>query len=262
MLSILLQSTFLFLLWCPGLAVIMNPSNTIAVGYTQIVNGNLYVGSWVSFMCLCWMQSKLWGHRYNYSLAGVVQEKFRTRQGKWQALSAASVVVLASSVRVFHAFNCHLGVMKAAPTCQDSRVAIAVAVVAAVIAIMVTILGCFLTPSILQIGEYVGSILMLAFWGVGLGFITFGEGPVSRSFMCGCCSSHQTILNPIVCLLYRAIPLATFSLQHGRHFCLVAALRAIVSKNGEPFQTCRLPKNWIRQSYRNSAPQDHQCWRR
>jgi hypothetical protein len=157
----------------------MNPSHSIAVGYTQIVNGNLYVGAWISFLCLCWIQNDLWGQRYNCSLVGVFYQQSQIRQGKWNALLAASLVVVGSSVRVFQSFECDSRVMKASPVCLDSRVAIAVAVVASFIAMIVTILGCFVSPSVLQIGEYVGAFLMLGFWSVGLGFITFGEGPVS-----------------------------------------------------------------------------------
>ncbi|KAG7368851.1 hypothetical protein IV203_031594 [Nitzschia inconspicua] len=170
-------STFLFLLWCAGLAIIMNPSNSIAVGFTQIVNANLYVGAWVSFLCLFWMQTNLWGERYNYRFAGVWYSHVQTRQGKWQALLASSLVVLSASVRVFRSFECTLPVMTSSPTCHDSRVAIAVSVVASLISILVSLLGCVIPASILQIGEYVGSFLMLGFWCVGLGFITFGEGP-------------------------------------------------------------------------------------
>lgn len=85
---------------------------------------------------------------------------------------------MGASIRVFRSFKCDLHVMKAAPVCRDSRIAIAVAVVASLIALIVTLASCFMPTSVVQLGEYVGAFMMLCFWSVGLGFITFGEGPV------------------------------------------------------------------------------------
>ena len=179
------------MLWCAGLAIVMNPSNSIAVGYTQIVNGNLYVSSWVAFASIFWLVCDMVGAMYGHgnitstitttigSASTTQQSSSQKRQGKWYALVGASVVVMASCIRVYQSFKCQQKVMLKAPVCQDSKVGISVAVVATVVALMIALMSCYVAKdsSVVRIGENIGAFLMIGLWSVGLGFITFGEGP-------------------------------------------------------------------------------------
>jgi hypothetical protein len=170
----------LFVLWCIGLPIIMNPSNSIAVGYTQIVNANLYLGSWACFASIFWIVGDLLEGMYGFNVVtGFVKPHWQTRQGKWYAMVASSVVVLAASIRVFKSFECDLQVMKSAPSCIDSKYAISAAVVGTIVALISTVSG-FMVSYAARIFEYLMAGIMVIIWCMGLGFVTFGEGPVSR----------------------------------------------------------------------------------
>lgn len=140
------------------------------------MNANLYLASWASFFCIFWIVGALVGEMYGIFFGNIVKSNVQTRQGKWYALLAASVVVMAASVRVYTAFECDLQVMKAAPTCAASTYAIAASVIATATALLLTLTGCF-TSVIARRIEGAGAVLMVPIWSIGLGFITFGEGP-------------------------------------------------------------------------------------
>ena len=166
------------ILWCLGLPIIMNPANSIAVGFTQIVNGNLYLGSWVCFASIFWIVGDLIGERYGLNIVGVVRPHVQTRQGKWYALVATSVIVMGASVRIFKAFECTLDVMKSSPACVSCKFAISAAVIGTVVAIFPLLSFIFLHGTAV-FWEFILSALMVVIWSVGLGLITFGQGPVS-----------------------------------------------------------------------------------
>jgi hypothetical protein len=152
----------------------------VCVGYTQIVNANLYLASWASFLCVFWIVGDLVGQLYGILLGGIVKSNVTTRRGRWYTLVAASVVVLAASVRVFRAFECDLQVMEAAPTCFDSRYAIATSSIGtftALLLVTITAGWCCRNSTVALRMEGVGAVLMVIIWSIGLGFITFGEGP-------------------------------------------------------------------------------------
>jgi hypothetical protein len=156
----------------------MNPANSIAVGFTQIVNGNLYLGSWVCFASIFWVVGDLIGELYGLNIVGAVKPHVQTRQGKWYALVATSVIVMGASVRVFKAFECTLDVMKTSPACMNSKYAISASVIGTVVAIFPLLSFLFLHGTAL-IMEFILSAIMVVIWSVGLGLITFGQGPVS-----------------------------------------------------------------------------------
>jgi hypothetical protein len=107
------------------------------------------------------------------------------RQGQWYGLVAASVVVLAASVRVYQSFQCDLEVMKLVPTCTESKYAIAVSVIGTATAILFSLITTLCQSSsrttsktkIARRIEGLGATVMVLIWSVGFGFITFGQGP-------------------------------------------------------------------------------------
>ena len=143
------QSVLLFLLWCVGLIIIMNPSNSIAVGYTQIVNGNLYIGSWICFSCTVYIVGNLlhdlFGQRQqeggipvgagsgNLDLKSLF---WNTRRGKWYALVVTSGIVLSSSVRTYQAFDCYLSSMTSVNVCIDTKVGITMSIIGGLLAVL------------------------------------------------------------------------------------------------------------------------------
>jgi hypothetical protein len=131
----------------------MNPSNSIAVGYTQIVNGNLYIGSWICFSCIVYIVGDLlndiFGGSQNVSQNGShntqgtaagggvnIKQLWNTRRGKWYALLASSGIVLSSSVRTYQAFDCYLSVMKSVNVCVDTTVGITMSVIGGILAVI------------------------------------------------------------------------------------------------------------------------------
>ena len=127
----------------------MNPSNSIAVGYTQIVNGNLYIGSWICFSCTVYIVGNLlhdlFGQRQqeggipvgagsgNLDLKSLF---WNTRRGKWYALVVTSGIVLSSSVRTYQAFDCYLSSMTSVNVCVDTKVGITMSVIGGLLAIL------------------------------------------------------------------------------------------------------------------------------
>jgi len=188
----LISSGVLLVLWCVGLSLIMDPGNSIAVGYTQIVNGNLYVCSWISFVCIIYIFGDLLNALYGqttsiHSTADMntgeyiqLQTKrlWDTRRGKWCALFTISGIVVSSCVRTYQAFDCYLTVMTATHTCQDTTVGIAMSVVGGVIAVVISCVnGCITNTKNANVIETMGAVVSTIVWTIAWGFITFGEGP-------------------------------------------------------------------------------------
>jgi len=164
------------ILWCIGLPIIMNPSNSIAVGYTQIVNGNMYIASWVCFFSIFFVVGDLLSEVYGFNIVATVRPRLQDRNGKWYTLVATSVIVMGASIRVFESFECNLDVMKSAPTCRDCKFAISAAVIGTVIALFPPLSFLFLHVTLTTV-ELILSVVMVIIWSFGLGFITFGQGP-------------------------------------------------------------------------------------
>ena len=198
--------------------MIMNPANSIAVGFTQIVNANLYLGSWVCFGCVIYLVGDLmtvmYGGPGGFATGGMIdpdtgeyvttspfsqinaQRLWETRRGKWFALATVTGIALSSSVRTFQAFECNLSVMKSNNTCIDTNVAISMTVLGGVFALVVLFVGHSKgstgvtidtttgggASTIGQYIEWIGAVVTTIVWTIGLGFVTFGEGPVRYWF--------------------------------------------------------------------------------
>ena len=169
------QAGLTLLLWCIGLPIIMNPKDSIAVSYTQVVNANLYFGSWTAFFCILWISANLAKLLYGVDIAARASPLIKSRRGKWYALVAASIVVMCSSIRVFKAFQCSTDEMLKAPTCKQTKYAISAGVLGTVESALCTLWQA--NYGIGRVHERVAAFLMVIIWALGLIFITFGEGP-------------------------------------------------------------------------------------
>lgn len=169
------QAALLIAIWCAGLPVIMNPANSIAVGYTTVTNANLYFASWGAFACVLWICGSLAKLLYGVDLVAQATPIVKSRKGKWFALVASSIIVMGASIRVFKAFDCTLEVMKKAPTCKQTKFSISAGVIGTCASVLNTLFQA--NFGVVREHEWAGSIVMLIIWSFGLGFVTFGEGP-------------------------------------------------------------------------------------
>jgi len=195
----LFLSLVMLIMWCIGLPIIHSPSNGIAVGYTQVVNANLYLGSWACFGCVFYIVGDLLSdffagpHGTAIGLTRLDPETgeyistapftateykrlWETRRGKWFALTAITAIAMGGSVRVFQAYDCAQPAMNTNNTCTDSKIGIAMTVVGGILALIMVGIGG-IGSSLTEYIEKVGSISTTVVWTVALGVITFGEGP-------------------------------------------------------------------------------------
>lgn len=155
--------------------MIMNPANSIAVGYTDYLNANLYFSSWLAFFAAAWIAGDLAKELYGMDLVGMASPIAKARRGKWYALIATSLIVMSSSVRVFRAFPCSAEVMAKSPTCRQTKFAISAGVIGTLFAMVATLLMA--RGSFSHRADWCSSAIMVIIWSFGLGFITFGSGP-------------------------------------------------------------------------------------
>jgi len=179
----LFLSLLMFILWCIGLPIIMDPSNGIAIGLTQIVNANLYLASWVCFGCVVFIVGDLMGDLFTGEQGSGVglsrlgyQRFWKTRRGKWFALTAITGIALSGSVRTFQAFDCRQAVMNSNSTCIDTKIAISMTVLAGIISLIMVGIGRVGGMMAVHV-EKVLSIAANIVWTIGLVVVTFGEGP-------------------------------------------------------------------------------------
>jgi hypothetical protein len=178
----------------------MNPSNGIAVGYTQIVNANLYLASWVSFGCVVFIVGDLMGDLFTGQEGSAVglsrldyQRFWKTRRGKWFALTAITGIALSASVRTFQAFDCKQAAMNSNNTCIDTKLAISMTVLAGIISLVMVGIGR--VGGIMAVHfEKVLAVSATIVWTIGLVVITFGEGPVRYSISKKHGSLHRSYL--------------------------------------------------------------------
>jgi hypothetical protein len=164
-------ASFLVMLWASGLAVILNPNNSIAVTYTTVTNANLYFSSWGGFLCSLWIIVSLFHENVGFDVT-----KTPPKTAKLFGLVASSMVVLASSIRIFLAFDCNLSAMSAVEVCKRTKFSIAAGVIGFCFASILTCASYARVVGHAMIQMYGAGFLMLL-WCFGLAYITFGEGP-------------------------------------------------------------------------------------
>eukprot|EP00339_Tiarina_fusa_P010619 CAMPEP_0117075306 /NCGR_PEP_ID=MMETSP0472-20121206/53094_1 /TAXON_ID=693140 ORGANISM="Tiarina fusus, Strain LIS" /NCGR_SAMPLE_ID=MMETSP0472 /ASSEMBLY_ACC=CAM_ASM_000603 /LENGTH=253 /DNA_ID=CAMNT_0004800759 /DNA_START=25 /DNA_END=783 /DNA_ORIENTATION=+ len=150
-------------LWSAGLPVIMNPSNGIAVSFTQVENANLYFASWSAFFCILWICGSLAKELYGYDILATAKPMAQSKQGHWYALVAASMVVMSA----FRADECTTDVMARAPICKQTKFAISAGVIGTWVAALITFYTANGRIPLEQ--EFLGAIVMLVIWCFGMG---------------------------------------------------------------------------------------------
>jgi len=168
--------------WILNLPVMMNPANTIAISFSDYLNANLYFGSWSSFLCSGMIIKDIMEERYGYDVLTkiVVSTIIHGQHGKWYGLIFTSSIVTISSIRVFNAFDCTKEIMFLAPVCRQTKHGISAGVSGTALAILTAMVlnsRCGSSSCWKTVCQGWISILMVIVWSVGLGYITFGEGP-------------------------------------------------------------------------------------
>ena len=194
----------MFILWCIGLTVIMNPAKGIAISYSTIANANLYVASWICFGCVLFIAGDLVGdfskgtHGTAIGLSRLdpetgeyvtaaplttvyYQRLWETRRGKWFALTALTLITMSTCVETFQAFSCGRVEMKGSKTCTDTKVALSMTVIGAILSLIMVVIGG-IGSGISEYLEKIGALSTTVIWTICLIFITFGEGPVRSLF--------------------------------------------------------------------------------
>ena len=164
-------AVLLLFFWCACLPPIMNPSNSIAVtgnGQGTIRNSNLYFFSWISFGCILYIVGDVAQEITGRNLKTEISPK----SGKWLGLFATSIVVLASSSMIHSDYGC---TGNGWAVCQRTNYAVSLGVFGMIltgIALVVTQMGK-MTPTV----EIILSGLLFVLYTLGVGFLTFSEGP-------------------------------------------------------------------------------------
>eukprot|EP00545_Synedropsis_sp_CCMP1620_P014187 CAMPEP_0119015440 /NCGR_PEP_ID=MMETSP1176-20130426/11013_1 /TAXON_ID=265551 /ORGANISM="Synedropsis recta cf, Strain CCMP1620" /LENGTH=315 /DNA_ID=CAMNT_0006968731 /DNA_START=69 /DNA_END=1016 /DNA_ORIENTATION=+ len=169
-------SSILVVFYCAGLPTIMNPEKGFAVStgmfpIPTVRNSNLYFFSWISFICILYIQ----GHWMQEVTGRDIASEITPKYAKWGGLFAASIVVLASSSKI-HIDTCK-DFGKGSEFCKRTNYAISLGVLGTVIAMVAIFL--MKTGKMSPMMESGTAFLALILYTFGVGFITFGNGPAT-----------------------------------------------------------------------------------
>ncbi|GKY97816.1 hypothetical protein MPSEU_000739700 [Mayamaea pseudoterrestris] len=160
--------------WGAGLPVIMNPNNIIAVDKLGFVeNANLYFSSWMSLAAIVYIFGSLAQEYTGMSVRDVAPNR---KNGLWYGLCASSIVVMATSVRLFTSRQCGDDLQGSTRYCKRTKFAISVGAISFVASAVIAYL---LSMGLSGIMEFIACCFLLFLWCFGVGFITFGSAPGS-----------------------------------------------------------------------------------
>lgn len=156
----------------------MNPDHEIAVRGIEVDNANLYFSSWISFAAAVFLAGSL-----AQETMGIDIRNAPSKQSRWIALAASSMVVLFASVRIHRNDEANCGGaegegLAGTEFCKRTNLGIALGVVTFVFSLLVSfgsaVPGLNLILTLGGLPELVVSAILLVMWCFGVGFITFG----------------------------------------------------------------------------------------
>jgi hypothetical protein len=157
----------------------MNPQHGIAVLNVTVINANLYFFSWLCFANCLFLMTSLVQDVMGIQVRDVAQPKL----SRWIALTASSLVVMGSAVRIFseEAYDCGNSdsVLHSSSFCARTRVAIAFGTISIVASTLfaAAVHRAWLSTAM----ELASSSIVFVFWCVGVAYVTFGfSAPGSR----------------------------------------------------------------------------------
>jgi hypothetical protein len=149
----------------------MNPNNAIAVAGETVIDANLYFFSWLSFASTMYLSGSLAQEAAGYDVT-----KTPPKSARWYGLCAASLVVMGASIRLFKETDCK-NEETGSEFCKRTKFAISAGTIGFFFALILT----YLTQKGLAIVvETVATMMLLALWCFGVGYITFGTAPGSQ----------------------------------------------------------------------------------
>lgn len=156
--------------WGAGLPVIMNPGNAIAVAGETVIDANLYFFSWLSFASVLYLSGSL-----AQDNVGIDVTKTPPKAARWYGLCASSLVVMGASIRLFKQEDCNNGSQE---LCKRTKFAISAGTIGFFAAVVMTYLTS--QGGLAIIIETAATMILLALWCFGVGYITFGSAPGSQ----------------------------------------------------------------------------------
>jgi len=150
----------------------MNPENEIAVRgiaalrETTVINANLYFFSWGAFAACLFLTGSLMQES-----AGIDLKATPRKTVGWTCLTASSLVVMGSAVRIFKTQDCN---DVSDSFCKRTKFAVSLGAVGFFLAGILTVLAA---QGLNLACETASATLMLCLWCFGLGYLTFGESP-------------------------------------------------------------------------------------
>jgi hypothetical protein len=164
------------ILWCIGLPIIMNPTNDFAVSSFAITNANLYFSSWGAFLAVVFIFGSF---LQEYKIVDVsdLSVKAHPMLIKWVLLMTASVVVLASAVKIYQDDTVGCGGDKSKTTCQRTIYAISLGVIGSVLAMSAAGLYKFYEIKPPLAIESAFAFVAVVLYCVGVAYVTSPKGP-------------------------------------------------------------------------------------
>jgi hypothetical protein len=172
--------SIVFLTWIASLAVMMRPDRAMAVGeFGMIINSNLYFFSWGSLMSIVYLQFHF---LYNRGKADTLRDTLNnfpdipTRTLQWWVILVTSIILMASAGDIHSAVGCTSSSFSGTEFCRRTSFAVALGA----LGMLFAVIAMFVTQrELCQVSnvEAVMSVILSGLFLVGVGFITFGEGP-------------------------------------------------------------------------------------
>lgn len=159
--------TIVFALWCGAIALIMNPSNNLAVTSShRLRNTNLYFFTWASFLSSTYILASI---AQQYRLVDV--QNVPTNLMRWYLFLISSVVVFGTASKI-KSLTC---VEPDSDLCRTTKYAVSLGVVSAGLSI-IPITWSHLTEMNLVVEIIIG-LIVTVFYCVGVAYITVASGP-------------------------------------------------------------------------------------
>eukprot|EP00978_Attheya_sp_CCMP212_P017674 scaffold47360_cov46-Attheya_sp.AAC.1 len=168
--------SLVLILWCIGLPIIMNPSNDFAVTSFAITNANLYFSAWGAFLAVVFIFGSFL-QEYKIMDVSELSAKAHPMLIKWVLLMTASVIVLASAIKIYKDDIVGCGRDKSTTTCQRTIYAISLGVIGSVLALSAAGLYKFYEVKPPLAIESAFAFVAVVLYCVGVAYVTSPNGP-------------------------------------------------------------------------------------
>ena len=167
------MSTVVCALWCAAIALVMNPSNNLAieiVGVSHLIrNTNLYFFTWAAFLSSAYVLTSV---AQDFHLVDV--ERVPLRLVRWYLFLIASVVVLGTASKL-RDLTCSAELGLDEYLCKITNYAISLGVITTGLAVMPIIWSHIAKLSVIV--ETIVAVIVTVFYCVGAAYITDVTGP-------------------------------------------------------------------------------------